>query len=132
MTTQGNDSNPGNTGNTTVSGSVRGTGIAIGAGASATVATGSGGFAPELAAAVKTLRDRLATLDVPDDDTAERVALAESRLNRLEEAASAAGPDRDSGRIRKLLSGIVEAVGGIASLAGSVVALETAVSALLR
>ena len=126
MTGQRND------GNTTVGGGVSGTGIAIGAGASASVAMGSATPAPELAAAIEGLRAQLEALDVPDDDDAERVALARTRLERLETAAAAAEPERDPGRIRRLLGGIVEAVGGVATLAGSVAALQAAVTALLH
>lgn len=125
-------SSPRNDGTTTVGGGVSGTGIAIGAGAQARVTSRSDSSAPDLAAAVETLRAQLVALDLSDDDTAERVALAESRLQRLEAAAATTGDGRDPGRVRRLFDGVVAAVGGVATLAGSIAALESAVETVLR
>src|SRR4051794_14057640 len=86
---------------TSVRGNVSGTGIAIGAGASANVSQISTSGDPTFAAALELLRRQLASLDVRDDETADRVALAETRLDRLEEAIAADG-ERDHGRMRKL------------------------------
>jgi hypothetical protein len=116
---------------TSVRGNVSGTGIAIGAGASANVSQISTTGDPTVAAALELLRSQLASLDVHDDETADRVALAETRLDRLEEAASADG-ERDHGRMRKLLAGVVDALGGLTSVAGGVAALEAALAPLLR
>jgi hypothetical protein len=122
---------PRNDGSTTVQGSVTGTGIAIGAGARAQVTTdGAAGPVADLATAVQGLRAQLAALDAADDETAERAALADSRLKRLEEAARA--PEKDHSRIRRLFEGVIEAVSGLATLAGGVAALQAAVTALLR
>jgi hypothetical protein len=110
---------------------VSGTGIAIGAGASAQVSQISTGADPAVAAAFELLRRQLAALEVEDDETADRVALAETRLSRLEEAATAGTPD-DPGRMRRLLAGVVEALGGLTSVAGGVAALQAALAPLLR
>ncbi len=116
---------------TSVQGNVSGTGIAIGAGASAQVSQISTGADPAVAAAFELLRRQLAALEVEDDETADRVALAETRLSRLEEAAAAGTPD-DPGRMRRLLAGVVEALGGLTSVAGGVAALQAALAPLLR
>ena len=120
-----------NDGSTTVGGNVTGTGIAVGAGAQAHVATGTGSPVDAVLSAISVLRDELARLDTHDDEIADRVALAEARLKRLEEAAAARGQDRDSGRVRKLLASVVEALGGLTTLAGGLTALKAAVTALL-
>ena len=70
-------------------------------------------------------------VDVGDDETADRVALAETRLARLEAAVAGEG-ERDQGRMRKLLSGVVDALGGVTSVMGGVAALEAALAPLLR
>lgn len=117
---------------TSVRGNVSGTGIAIGAGASANVSQVAAGADPAVSVALDLLRRQLATVDAGDDETADRVALAEARLDRLEEALSAAKGERDQGRVRKLLSGVVDALGGLTTVAGGVAALEAAVAALLH
>lgn len=117
---------------TSVRGNVSGTGIAIGAGASAQVSQVSTGADPTVAAALELLRRQLAALEVRDDETADQVALAATRLDRLEEAVAAAGQERDHGRVRKLFAGVVDALGGLTSVAGGVAALEAALAPLLR
>lgn len=117
---------------TSVRGNVSGTGIAIGAGASANVSQITTATDPAVAVALDLLRRQLAAIDVGDDETADRVALAETRLDRLEEALSPAEGERDQGRVRKLLSGVVGALGGLTSVAGGIAALEAAIAPLLH
>lgn len=115
---------------TSVRGNVSGTGIAIGAGASASVSRITTQGDPMVAAALDLLRRQLALLDVDDDETADRVALAETRLTRLEQAVGSEG-EPDHGRVRKLLSGVVESLAGVTSVVGGVAALQAALAPLL-
>lgn len=113
---------------TSVIGNVSGTGIAIGAGARASVRQSAA--APDVTTAVDALRTQLRQLDTSDDDVADQVALAENRLARLEEEVSVDGePDR--GRLEKLLSGVAGALGGVTAVAGGVSALQSALSPFL-
>jgi hypothetical protein len=110
-------------------GSVSGTGFAVGPGAHAHVSYGSSSGGADLAVAVRELRAQLAGLDQSDDETAERVALAEKRLELLERAV---GEKSEPSRIKRLFNGVVDAVGDVAKLAGGLAALQAAVAPFLR
>jgi hypothetical protein len=116
--------------NTVTSSTLSNSPIVAGSGASARVTAGGVGAGQDVADAVAGLRSALAELAVQDDDTADRVALALGRLDRLEQAATSR--DREPGRLRGLLGQVTEGLAGLAGVAGGLEALRTAVEKLLR
>lgn len=117
--------------NSTMSGSA----MAAGAHSSATVTPVSAAEATALDAA-SALRQELQKVqeatDRRDDETRERLELAAGRLTALEEELKAERAKRDRGRLKKLATGIRDALTGLTSLTVSANALWDAVETISR
>jgi chromosome segregation ATPase len=109
---------------------------AVTAGSNAQVFVGVSEEDQEFTIAIAELREALqeaeAEIDRRDDETRERLELAESRLKALEEELQNAKPKRDWGRINKLMTGIRDALTGLTSLTISADGLWEAVEKIIR
>ena len=124
-----------NNSNTIVGSTLSNSAVTAGSHAQASISVGVSQEYRELAVAIAGLRQGLqeaqAEIDRRDDETRERLELAESRLKALEEEFRSAKP-RDPGRIKKLVTGIRDVLTGLTSLTISADALWEAVEKVIR
>lgn len=135
MTSRSSDSTENNT--ITVNGSTL-SGSPVTAGSSAHVSVSASG-PPEdqqVSGAINELRQALreaqAATDRRDDETRERLDLAASRLQGLEDEMHSDKPTRDWARVKKLMGGLRDAVSGLTGLTVGVEALWDAITKVVR
>ena len=109
--------------------------VTTGSNAQVSVSAGATQGNQELTIAIDELRQALleaqAEVDRRDDETRERLELAESRLKALEEELHTAKPP-DRGRIKKLMTGIRDLLTGLMGLTTSADALRDAVEKAIQ
>jgi|SRR5688572_16066454 hypothetical protein len=109
--------------------------VTTGSNAQVSVSAGATQGNQELTIAIDELRQALleaqAEVDRRDDETRERLELAESRLKALEEELHTAKPP-DLGRIKKLMTGIRDLLTGLTGLTTSADALRDAVEKAIQ
>jgi hypothetical protein len=101
-----------------------------------TVSPAAGPEDQQVASAISELQQGLqqaqAAVDGRDDETREALQLAASRLTALEAELHTDKPKRDWSRVKKLMTGIRDALTGLTSLTVSVNALWDAVEKVTR
>jgi hypothetical protein len=109
--------------------------VTTGSNAQVSVSAGATQGNQELTIAIDELRQALleaqAEVDRRDDETRERLELAESRLKALEKELHTAKPP-DLGRIKKLMTGIRDLLTGLTGLTTSADALRDAVEKAIQ
>jgi chromosome segregation ATPase len=126
-----------NNSNTIVGSTLSNSAVTAGSHARASVSVSGGQEDPELTSAIAELHHALqearASVDRRDDETRERLELAESRLKALEEELQNTQRKPEGwARVKKLMIGVRDALAGFTSLTTSVDGLWQAVEKVIR